>query len=265
MFQDKGIGDDRKVNHGRNASANTNSCTNRCDAPFFVHDRKTEMNIRILIGTVFVLAALFSLSIGALEFMRSIYPKLSEGHGAFTGALMGALFGLVAVALSAWFGFRSLKNANEYQAELHRQEEERQQEFDRRTLAAALHTELQTFEIHYNAVVAIHKASRDRITNLDGEDARPFLDSMIFPIPEPVIFNANIDKLGLLGTEAVAKIVHEYSSLRVDKYDIEMIQKSPLQDTKISIDDRIGVLSKLNGNFRGAIDALSEILPPDED
>ena len=178
---------------------------------------------------------------------------------------MGSLFGLLAVALSAWLGFNSLKKANEHQAELRREEDETNRNLGRAALAAAIRAEIQNYRNIFEEHSENIKEHRDymvRALEANRGDARKFMN---VPIPDATVFNANAAQIGILGVDTATKVVFAYAGLQDTKqYQVDPPREFPPLAPDEYVNFIIRNLSAVSEALRAAIDGLAGIVPPDD-
>lgn len=115
------------------------------------------------------------------------------------GALFGALFGLAAVAWAAKTGFQ---NSLAAQQEQHRNELERLERnhaHERRVLAASLAAELDCIGALTSILVRTAADRKLLVENLEKTSSTYEFDIEMYPRAPPLIFTANISRLGILG------------------------------------------------------------------
>lgn len=114
---------------------------------------------------------------------------LSAGGGAFLGSFLGLFAILLGALFNAW---------------LNRRRDDRLREEERRTLAAALRAEILTFRSKIQARAGTIK----KFAMIKDHEFR-FCDLPGFR--DPIVFRANADRIGLLGSATADRVVTFYA------------------------------------------------------
>lgn len=228
----------------------------------------TEINIRIaigvLLGTIFGYFLLFKAPFWALDSILAAYSGLAGPEASLAGSFLGSVVGLMAVGLSALLGFLFLIQANKHQALLRRIEEEKNISNEQLVLAGALTAELLSYADYYQKLAGMFLSDADRINKAYSASPKETLEIWRIPAPEPVIFNANAHRIGLLYADPVLKIVAAYHGMRVEQYSVEAEIRNPTEHHGRFANERAKDLTAIGKLFLEAASGLDEFGMPDE-
>ena len=164
------------------------------------------------------------------------------------GALLGALVGLLAVALAVWLGFRSLMRAYAVQADKARDDEQRRLDDKRRSIAAALKAEIQAASAAMRAFLASNP--RVHIAHEDGRD--PVISG--YPNPTMKLYDALSPDLWRLGPDLCSDLVDTYDLFARLKEQASAYRSMAPQNVEIVMNTHIE-----SGVFRVYADFLQDI------
>lgn len=123
---------------------------------------------------------------------------------------LGAIVGFGAVAIAAWLGQLGIRNQIEENAKQQRQLQEHLREQERQAIVAALSAEVRSIKRHFESF------SSELNDMLEEDDivwrgAKGYLQASI-ELPRSYIYEASVQRLGLLDPIVLGRLVNLYSS-----------------------------------------------------
>lgn len=131
------------------------------------------------------------------------------------GPLLGPLLGLLGIALAAYLGIGNLMRAQEQKAKLDRDRDEALRDDDRRSLAAALRGELLAIKEETELIIELNKRRLKLFAegSIDPASRRTMRQVISHPDVETPVFNACVERIGLLPPELAERISRTYSEI----------------------------------------------------
>jgi hypothetical protein len=177
-------------------------------------------------------------------------------------AIIGPLFTSTIIATILYFGLKQLAVVRKSTEEKHRQDDQQMQRRERLILSSALAGELTENKIKCEAFITIYSELLRNLRETDRkalyEDTGDFIHQ--YPPLNRKVFEANIEKISLLGMKLATDVTNAYSPVRNDAeyftLDANMPRANAVRMVEMVLDDAQRTLEPLDS----VISALNMIV-----
>jgi hypothetical protein len=167
-------------------------------------------------------------------------------------AIFAPIFGFGLMCATLYFGLRQVASAKKHTEDKQRQDDQHMQRRERLILASALAGELTENKIKCEAFITIYSELLRNLRETDRkalyEDTGDFIHQ--YPPLSRKVFEANIEKIGMLGMKLATDVTNAYSPIRNDSeyftLDATMPRANAVRMVEMVLDDAQRTLEPLD-------------------